>query len=144
LSFLLFYLVFLSHFVSPFFFTHVLYFFYLCGFISSLPPTCLGIKDLVVVVVVLEDFLFPSKEASFTLSDSAPSLKESHAVSEESLFCSTESSATLKESPPLEETPGPRGLAILSDKNHVNSENSHLSHVGLFTTIILYLFDQLF
>jgi hypothetical protein len=119
-------------------------FFYSCGFISSLPPTCLGIKDLVVVVVVLEDFLFPSKEASFTSSDSAPSLKESHAVSEESLFCSTESSATLKESPPLEETPGPRGLAILSDKNHVNSENSHLSHVGLFTTIILYLFDQLF
>jgi hypothetical protein len=58
-------------------------------------------------------------------------------VSEESHFCSTESSATLKESPPLEETHGPRGLAILSDKKHVNSENSHLSHVGLFTTIIL-------
>jgi hypothetical protein len=65
-------------------------------------------------------------------------------VSEESHFCSTKSSATLKESPPLEETHGPRGLAILSDEKHVNSENSHLSHVGLFTTIILYLFDQLF
>jgi hypothetical protein len=93
---------------------------------------------------ILQDFLFPSKEASFTSTDSAPSLKESPAVSEESHFCPTESSATLKESPPLEETSGPRGLAILSDKNHVNSENSHLSHVGLFTAIILYLFDQLF
>ncbi|GJM88412.1 hypothetical protein PR202_ga04470 [Eleusine coracana subsp. coracana] len=85
---------------------------------------------------ILRDFLVPSKEASFTLSDSAPSLKESPTVSVESHFCSTETIATIKESPPLEDTPAPRGLAILSDKGHANSENRHLSHVGLFSTII--------
>ncbi|KAK3138951.1 hypothetical protein QOZ80_5AG0375660 [Eleusine coracana subsp. coracana] len=79
---------------------------------------------------ILRDFLVPSKEAPFTLSDSAPSLKESPTVSVESHFCSTETIATIKESPPLEDTPAPRGLAILSDKGHANSENRHLSHVA--------------
>ncbi|KAK3135741.1 hypothetical protein QOZ80_5BG0422840 [Eleusine coracana subsp. coracana] len=79
---------------------------------------------------ILRNFLVPSKEVPFTLSDSAPSLKESPTVSVESHFCSTETTATIKESPPLEDTPAPRGLAILSDKGHVNSENRHQSHVA--------------
>jgi hypothetical protein len=85
---------------------------------------------------ILKDSLVPSKEAPFTLTDYVPSLKESPAASGESHFCSTETSVTLKESPPLEDTPAPMGLGILRDKGHVNSENHHLSHVGLFSTII--------
>jgi hypothetical protein len=85
---------------------------------------------------ILKDFLVPSKEAPFTLTDSVPRLKESPAASGESHFCSTETSVTFKESPPLEDTPAPMGLRILRDEGHGNSENHHLSHVGLFSTII--------
>ncbi|PAN19889.1 hypothetical protein GQ55_3G295200 [Panicum hallii var. hallii] len=77
---------------------------------------------------VLQDFLVPSNQSSFTLSESAPNLQETSAISVESQFASTGTSADLK-SPPLEYTPAPSEVPSLSDIESTNTDNIHISHV---------------
>jgi hypothetical protein len=84
---------------------------------------------------VLQDFLVPSNQSSFTLSESAPNLQETSAISVESQFASTGTSADLK-SPPLEYTPAPSEVPSLSDIESTNTDNIHISHVSVFSSIV--------
>ncbi|XP_035817440.1 uncharacterized protein [Zea mays] len=75
---------------------------------------------------ILQEFLVPSKQASFALSESASNLQESSVASIETLFSSTEASVDLKESPPLEYTPAPSEVPSLSDKESTNADNVYI------------------
>ena len=81
---------------------------------------------------ILQDFLVPPKQASFTLSESASNLQETSVASIETQFSSTEASVDLKESPPLAYTPAPSEVPSLSDKESTNADNVHIPQVGLF------------
>lgn len=78
---------------------------------------------------ILQEFLVPSKQASFALSESASNLQESSVASIETLFSSTEASVDLKESPPLEYTPAPSEVPSLSDKESTNADNVYIPQV---------------
>ncbi|OEL34244.1 Vesicle-associated protein 2-2 [Dichanthelium oligosanthes] len=92
------------------------------------PATYSEISSVKECPTVLQRFLVPPKQASFTLSESAPNLQENSAISVESHFSSTETSADLK-SPPLEYTPAPSEVPSLSDIESTNTDNLHISHV---------------
>lgn len=79
---------------------------------------------------ILQDFLVPPKQASFTLSESASNLQETSVASIETQFSSTEASVDLKESPPLEYTPAPSEVPSLSDKESTNADNVHIPQVS--------------
>lgn len=85
---------------------------------------------------ILQDFIVPPKQASFTLSKSASNLQETSAVSIETQFSSTEASVDLKESPPLDCIPAPSEVPSLSDIESTNADNAHIPHVSFFSSIV--------
>ncbi|CAL4907840.1 unnamed protein product [Urochloa decumbens] len=92
------------------------------------PATLIEISSFVKECpTVLQDFLVPPNQTSFTLSESAPNLQETSSISVESQFASTETSADLK-SPPFEYAPAPSEAPSLSDIESTNTYNLHIPH----------------
>ncbi|CAL5094613.1 unnamed protein product [Urochloa decumbens] len=89
---------------------------------ATLTETSSSVKEC---PTVLQDFLLPPNQTSFTLSESAPNLQETSSISVESQFSSTETSAILK-SPPFEYTPAPSEVPSLSDLESTNTYNLHI------------------
>ncbi|KAG0517841.1 hypothetical protein BDA96_09G124100 [Sorghum bicolor] len=75
---------------------------------------------------ILQDFLVPPKQTSFTLLEFASNLQETSVASIETHFSSTEASVDLKESPPPEYTPAPSEVPSLSDKESTSADNVHI------------------
>ncbi|CAN6355406.1 unnamed protein product [Urochloa humidicola] len=92
------------------------------------PATLIETSSVKECPTVLQDFLVPPNQTSFTLSESAPNLQETSSISLESQFTSTETSADLK-SPLFIYTPVPSEVPSLSDIESTNTCDLHIPHV---------------